>query len=113
MLVQLVSFPKYQRLTIKERVERMDKISQILAETDADFVMFSQSVLKSEDDLFDSIKLRKIRKDITAMFELKESRGLSGNRLYLLQNGNLRELRHQLIATADEVDEDTFILKKE
>lgn len=107
MLVQLVSFPKYHRLTIKERVKRMDEISQILAETDADFVMFSQSVLKSEDDLFDSIKLRKIRKNITALFELKESSGLSGNRLYLLQNGNLRELRHQLFATADKVNEDT------
>ena len=107
MIIQLVSFPKYQRLTSAECTNRMDIISMILTSSNADFIMFSEHVLKSEDDLYALLKLRKYNKNITALFELKESNGLSGNRLYLLQNGFIRELRHQLISTADEVNEDT------
>ena len=50
MKVQLVSFPKNQRFTVNERINRMDAISQILSETTADFVMFSPHILKCEDD---------------------------------------------------------------
>lgn len=46
MIVQLVSFP-ISRLTLKEREYRIDTISRILNETDADFVMFSEHILKS------------------------------------------------------------------
>lgn len=107
MIIQLVSFPKYQRLTAAECTNRMDIISMILTSSNADFIMFSEHVLKSEDDLYALLKFRKYNKNITALFELKESNGLSGNRLYLLQNGFIRELSHQLISTANEVNEDT------
>ena len=90
MIIQLVSFPKYQRLTATECINRMDTISKILTSSNADFIMFSEHVLKSEDDLYALLKLRKYNKKITALFELKESNGLSGNRLYLLQNGFIR-----------------------
>ena len=51
MIIQLVSFPKYQRLTAAECTNRMDIISMILTSSNADFIMFSEHVLKSEDDL--------------------------------------------------------------
>lgn len=100
MKIQLVSFPKYQRLTVNERINRMDAISQILSVTTADFVMFSEHILKSEDDLFALLKFRKIRKDLTALFELK----VGGNQLYLLENGFVRKLSSQIFATSEDAN---------
>lgn len=90
MIVQLVSFP-ISRLTLKEREYRIDTISRILNETDADFVMFSEHILKSKDDLF-KIGENVRHKHITALFELDELKDLKGNKLYLLQNGKINNL---------------------
>lgn len=100
MKVQLVSFPKNQRFTVNERINRMDAISQILSETTADFVMFSPHILKCEDDLFDLLKLRKIRNNLTVLFELKHG----GNQLYLLENGFVRRLSSQIFSRLEEVN---------
>ena len=98
MKIELVSFPKYLRLTVNERINRMDAISQILSDTTADFVMFSAHILKCEDDLFDLLKLRKIKKDLTVLFELK----YGGNQLYLLENGFVRRLSSQIFSRSEE-----------
>lgn len=101
MLVQLVSFP-FSRLTVKERKLRIDVISGILNETEADFVMFSEHVIKRKDDLL-SIGKRVRNKHIIALFELEESRTLNGNTLYLLQDGHIIGLEtNQIFATSTE-----------
>ena len=46
MKILLVSFPVYSRLSAKEREFRINVISNVLNETSADFVMFSEHVLK-------------------------------------------------------------------
>ncbi len=104
MIVQLVSFP-ISRLTFKERKYRIDTISRIINDTDADFVMFSEHILKSKDDLF---KIGEIirNKNITALFELDELRGLKGNKLYLMQNGKIKDLEtNQLFSTSEKATE--------
>lgn len=100
MIIQLVSFLSYKRLTVKERLFRIDTISSILNETEADFVMFSVHVLKSKDDLFE-ITRNVHNKNVTALFELDEDRGLKGNRLYLLQKGEIKHLSNQLFSTSE------------
>ena len=62
------------RLTRKERKYRIDTISSILKETKADFVMFSEHVLKSKEDLH-TINNNIGQKHVTALFELNESYG--------------------------------------
>lgn len=95
MEIQLVSF-HCCRLTRKERKYRIDTISSILKETKADFVMFSEHVLKSKEDLH-TINNNIGQKHVTALFELNESYGLKGNRLYLLHNGKISDLQtHQI-----------------
>ena len=94
MEIQLVSFPSC-RLTKKERKYRIESISGILKETKADFVMFSEHVLKSKEDLY-TISDIVGQKQVTALFELNESYGIKGNRLYLLRNGKISDLQtHQ------------------
>lgn len=108
MEIQLVSFQS-TRLTKKEREYRVDVISNILKKTKANFVMFSEHVLKSKDDLY-TINENVGQKHITALFELSESIGLKGNRLYLIQNAIITDLQtHQIFfdsagATAHNVE---------
>ena len=107
MIVQLVSFP-ISRLTLKEREYRIDTISRILNETDADFVMFSEHILKSKDDLF-KIGENVRHKHITALFELDELKGLKGNKLYLLQNGKINNLEtNQIFSTSEKATENNI-----
>lgn len=77
MKIQLVSFPAYNRLSTKERLDRYSAVLDILSNTDADFVMFSEWVLKNPSDLTSmEPALRKFReKPVTALIELKEKRG--------------------------------------
>ena len=97
MKVQLVSFPVYSRLTGEKRFERRDLIIRILNESSADFVMFSQHVLKEQRDLTMIRALVKNR-DISAFLELNEKKGLNGNCMYLFQNGEWVYMDCQLFA---------------
>ena len=101
MLIQLVSFLSYERLIVKERLFRIDTISRILNETEADFVMFSLHVLKSKNDLSE-IGRNIHNNKVTALFELDEGRDLRGNNLYLLQSGELKCLSNQIFSTSQE-----------
>lgn len=99
MIVQLVSFQCYERLTVKDRSFRIDTISRILNDTEADFVMFSMHVLKSKNDLFEiGRNVHNIK--VTALLELDEGSDLRGNNLYLLQNGEINYLSNQLFSTS-------------
>ena len=105
MEIQLVSFD-ISRFTAKERQFRIDSITKILNETAADFIMFSQHVLNNKEDL-EAIEKNVHNNKIVALFELKESNNLKGNRLYILKDGSLFDLKtYQILATSQEATED-------
>lgn len=112
MKIQLVSFPAYNRLSTKERLDRYSAVLDILSNTDADFVMFSEWVLKSPSDLTSmEPALRKFRKKpVTALIELNEKKGLKGNQMYLFQDGVWQNIGCQVFAESSEVDEDNVEL---
>lgn len=107
MKVQLVSFPAYSRLTSGKRHQRIDAISKVLNESSADFVMFSQRVLKDPEDL-KVIRALVKNKSITAFVELKEYEGLSGNCMYLYQNGHWMYIDSQIFAESSEAKKDVI-----
>lgn len=101
MHILLVSFPKYARLTLERERKRVNAIIKILNETSADFVMFSDSVLRNTDYL-DTIRALVKNKSVTALMEFKEKAGLIGNRMYLLQNGEITDLGYQLFSIPED-----------
>jgi len=96
MIVQLVSFPVYNRFSAKKRLDRYNAVLDILINTDADFVMFSEWGLRDPEDLTSLEEaVRKLRKKpITALMELKEN-GI----LYLFQNGVWKNKGCQIFVT--------------
>jgi hypothetical protein len=107
MKIQLVSFPVYSRLTNEKRHQRIDAISKVLNESSADFVMFSQRVLKDTDDLRVIRALVK-NKSITAFVELKEEKGLKGNCMYIFQNGQWMYMGCQLLSESSDATRDAI-----
>ena len=104
MIVQLVSFLAYNRLSAKKKLDRYNTILDILINTDADFVMFSEWVLKNPEDLTSmESALRKLRKKpVTALIELNEK---NGNQMYLFQNGVWKNKGCQIFITGSEANE--------
>ncbi len=108
MKILLVSFPVYSRLSAKEREFRINVISNVLNETSADFVMFSEHVLKSQEDLY-KIGENVAHKQISALFELNEHQGLDGNKLYLLHKNRIIDLEtNQVFSTTNEATEENI-----
>lgn len=107
MTIQLVSFPAYNRLTTQKRLDRYSAVLDILVNTTADFVLFSEWVLKNPEDLTSmEVAVRKLRKKpVTALIELNEKKGLKGNQLYLFQNGVWQNIGCQTFATSSEANE--------
>ena len=104
MKIQLFSFPE-KRFTNKERQSRVDFIIRKINDSDADFIMFSEHVLNRKEDLF-LIGKRIKNRHISALFEITESKSISGNRLYLLKNNRIEDLEtHQIFATSDKATE--------
>lgn len=102
MKVQLVSFPKYARMTLKRYSERLAATCKILNETDADFVMFSEHLFRDPEILKAIRKLVK-NKSVTALIELNERNGYEGNRTYLLQDGEWSDMGGQVFSIPEEV----------
>ena len=104
MKIQLVSFPVYSRLTRDKVYERIELIAKILNESSADFVMFSEHVLK---DLTDLRVIRNLinRRSVSAFIELNESKELNGNRMYLLQDGEWKYIDSQIFAESRDANE--------
>lgn len=107
MKIQLVSFPAYSRLSNEKRHQRIDAIVKILNESPADFVMFSQWVLKDTDDLKVIRSLVK-NKSISAFIELKEEKDLKGNCMYIFQDGQWMYMGCQLFAESSEAKRDAI-----
>lgn len=101
MLIQLVSFPKYSRLTFEQSRKRVNTIIDVLNKTSADFVMFSDSVLRNTDCI-EMIRPFVRNKSVTALLEFKNGRGLSGNQMYLFQNGEFTYLGCQLFSIPED-----------
>ena len=101
MKIQLVSFPAYNRLSMKKRLDRYGVILDILIHTEADFVMFSEWALRDPEDLSSmEVALRKLRKKpITALIESKEN-VKNANQLYLFQDGVWKNIGCQIFATS-------------
>lgn len=98
MIIKMVSYPSWNRLSSKQRKLRISTVVEILNEKDADFVMFSEWVFNNKEDLNSVCQLVHNEK-VTALFELKLSRGLVGNQLFLLQNGKIIDLKtHQIFS---------------
>lgn len=68
MVIKLVSFPSWNRLSLKQRKLRINTIAEILNEKDADFVMFSEWVFNNKEDLNSVSQLVRNEK-VTALFE--------------------------------------------
>ena len=51
MVIKLVSFPSWNRLSSKQRKLRISIVVEILNKKDADFVMFSEWVFNNIEDL--------------------------------------------------------------
>lgn len=108
MVIKLVSFPSWNRLSLQQRKTRISTIVEILNEKDADFVMFSEWVFNNKEDL-NSVCQLVHNKEITALFELKLSRGLVGNQLFLLQNGKIVDLNtHQIFIDHKDATEENI-----
>ena len=107
MKIQLASFPAYSRLTNENRHQRIDAIVKILNESPADFVMFSQRVLKDPEDL-KVIRALVKNKSITAFIELKEDKGLKGNCMYIFQNGQWMYMDCQIFSEPENVTKDAI-----
>lgn len=101
MIIQLVSFPVYARLTLDKCDERVKIIVKILNETSADFVMFSDSILRDPSYL-KIIKRLVHNKSVTALLEFKVKPGVKGNQMYLFQNGDFTYSGHQLFSSPEE-----------
>lgn len=102
MIIKLVSFPCVERLSIKQRKYRIKTASDILNEKDVDFVMFSEWIFDRKNDL-DKVCQLVNNKNVTALFELSLDDGLIGNQLFLLQNGEITDLKtHQIFCESNE-----------
>ena len=109
MIVKLVSYPDWDdSLSLAERKLRIRSAAEILNAKDSDFVMFSEWILTSKNDLkklAESVNNKKV----TALFELKLAPGLEGNRLFLLQNGEIKDLEtHQIFMKSKDVDDNNI-----
>lgn len=108
MIIKLVSFPYADRLSAKSRKLRINIVSDILNEKNADFVMFSEWIFDNMDDLKKVYQLTH-NKRVTALFELNLASGLDGNNLFLLQNGKIKDLKtHQIFSTPKEATEENI-----
>ena len=108
MIIKMVSYPSWNRLSSKQRKLRISTIVEILNKKDADFVMFSEWVLNNKEDLNSVCQLVHNEK-VTALFELKLSRGLVGNQLFLLQNGKIIDLKtHQIFSDHKDATEENI-----
>ena len=104
----MVSYPSWNRLSLKQRKLRISTVVEILNEKDADFVMFSEWVFNNKEDLNSVCQLVHNEK-VTALFELKLSRGLAGNQLFLLQNGKIIDLNtHQIFSNHKDATEENI-----
>ena len=103
MKIQLVSFKKHARYTSKLQVTRPNAMADFLSHSTADFVMFSEHALRTQDDLT-IVQLFNSNTKIVALLELKEGKTLNGNRMYLLQGGEWSYIGNQVFSTSDEVD---------
>lgn len=108
MIIKLVSYPTWNRLSSKQRKLRISSVVEILNEKDADFVMFSEWVFNSKEDLNTVCQLVH-NAEVTALFELKLSRNLVGNQLFLLQNGKIVDLNtHQIFSKHEDATEENI-----
>ena len=108
MIIKLVSYPSWNRLSPKQRKSRISTVVDILNKKDADFVMFSEWVFNNKEDL-NSVCQLVHNEEITALFELKLSRNLVGNQLFLLQNGKIVDLNtHQIISNHKDATEENI-----
>lgn len=103
MKIQLVSFEKHARYTSKLQVIRPTAMAEFLSHSSADFVMFSEHALRTQDDLT-IVQLFNGNNGITALLELKEGKTLNGNRMYLLKNGEWSYIGNQVFSTSEEAD---------
>lgn len=101
MKIQLASFPAYSRLTKEKRHQRIDAIVKILNESPADFVMFSQWVLRDTEDLR-IIRALVNNKSVSAFIELKEANGLNGNCMYIFQDGQWMYMDCQIFSESSD-----------
>ena len=108
MIIKLVSYPSWNRLSSKQRKLRISTVVEILNKKDVDFVMFSEWVFNNIEDLNSVCQLVHNEK-VTALFELKLSRGLVGNQLFLLQNGKVIDLKtHQVFSEHKDATEENI-----
>jgi hypothetical protein len=101
MKIQLVSLPAYKRLTLSRYSKHLEIVKNVLKESDADFIMFSEHLFRFVDDLKFIKKVAK-NKSITVLVELNEGVGLNKNRTYLLQNGEWEYLGSQIFAQSED-----------
>ncbi len=103
MIIKLVSYPDWNdSLSLADRKLRIRTAAEILNAKDSDFVMFSEWIFTSKNDL-NKLAESVHNKKVTALFELKLASGLKGNRLFLLQNGEIKDLKtHQILKNRDE-----------
>ena len=93
-------------MSTKQRNFRINSTADILNEKDSDFVMFSEWIFRSRDDLNTVCQLVH-NKNVTALFELKLASGLDGNNLFLLQNGKIVDLKtHQVFIKHKDANEE-------
>ena len=106
MVVKLVSFPSWNRLSPSLRQHRIEAVADILNQKDADFVMFSEWLFNNQADLVKACKSVRNKK-VTALYELAlPEKGLEGNHLFLLKNGKLIDLEsHQIFRSHKEASE--------
>ena len=111
MIIKLVSFPCWSRLSQNQRDKRIRAVTEILNQEDIDFVMFSEWIFNREEDLLKVIPSVSNKK-VTALFELKLGRKkLVRNRLFLLQNGEVTDLgTHQFFSDSENATEDNVEL---
>ena len=108
MIIKLVSYPTWERLSLKQRIIRINTVSAILNNEDADFVLFSEWVFNRKEDL-DAVCQLVHNNRVTALFELKLTRGLIGNQLFLLQNGEIIDLKtHQIFSKHEDATEENI-----
>lgn len=111
MIIKLVSYNSWARLSVKERELRISTAATILNNEDSDFVMFSEWIFNKKEDL-DTVCKLVYNKKVTALFELKLGRkALVRNHLYLLQNGEVIDLEtHQIFSDSSRATEDNIRL---
>ncbi len=109
MIIKLVSYPDWgDSLSAADRKLRIRTAAEILNAKDSDFVMFSEWIFTSKNDLNKLAELVHNKK-ATALFELKLAQGLKGNQLFLLQNGEIKDLKtHQILKSRTEATEENI-----